>query len=285
MQVRGSFKEVVDSLSVHVAILDEDGVILSTNAAWKEFARTNELQGRPDCVGMNYLAVCDSVQGELADEVRGIARNIRKIIDGEQDEFLVKYSCHSPAEERWFVLRVVRYKGDGPWRAIVAHENITPIVRAHATLEKKERELECQKQKLEESNTALRVLLKHRDEEKRQMEKNLVTNVRELVMPYTERLLAAPLASEDKTLVEIIDFRLRDIVSPFMNRLRSVSRQLTPQELQVATLVREGRTSKEIAGILLVSVNAVDFHRKNIRRKLGLSNTASNLPSYLLSLS
>jgi DNA-binding CsgD family transcriptional regulator len=59
---------------------------------------------------------------------------------------------------------------------------------------------------------------------------------------------------------------------------------LTPKEIDVAALVREGRTSKEIAEVLTISVSGVDFHRKQIRKKLGLTNEKSNLLSYLLSL-
>jgi DNA-binding CsgD family transcriptional regulator len=60
---------------------------------------------------------------------------------------------------------------------------------------------------------------------------------------------------------------------------------LTPQEIQVATLVKAGRTTKEISDILSISTNAVDFHRKNIRRKFGLKNQRTNLRSFLMSLS
>lgn len=69
-----------------------------------------------------------------------------------------------------------------------------------------------------------------------------------------------------------------------MNHLSSIHKFLTPQEIHVANLVREGKSSKEIAEILLVSISAVHFHRKQLRNKLGLTNTSSNLRSYLLSL-
>ena len=88
----------------------------------------------------------------------------------------------------------------------------------------------------------------------------------------------------DRNLIEIIHQRLEEIVSPFLNRLSSLSRLLTPREIDVAALVREGRTSKEIAEVLNISVSGVDFHRKKIRQKLNLVNKQSNLRSYLLSL-
>jgi DNA-binding CsgD family transcriptional regulator len=85
-------------------------------------------------------------------------------------------------------------------------------------------------------------------------------------------------------LLKIARQRLDEIVDPFLNRLTSLNRLLTPREIDVVSLVREGRTSKEIADLLNVSVSAVDFHRKKIRKKLGLANDRANLRSYLLSL-
>ena len=59
---------------------------------------------------------------------------------------------------------------------------------------------------------------------------------------------------------------------------------LTPQEMQVAALIRDGKSSKEIASILIVSEATVNFHRKNLREKFGLKNKRVNLRAYLLSM-
>ena len=141
-----------------------------------------------------------------------------------------------------------------------------------------------QAEKLEENNIALKVLLKHREDDKKNLEDDVLANVRELIFPYVERLLEADLESSERTSVEIIHERLNEIISPFLNRLSSLNIMLTPQEIKVATLVREGRTSKEIADVLMISTSAVDFHRKHIRKKLNMSGSGKNLRSYLLSL-
>jgi len=187
-------------------------------------------------------------------------------------------------EERWFVMRVVRLKAAGKNQVVVSHENITPVVTAQEDLKKKEKELLQQKKMLEDSNVALKVLLEHRQQDRVRMEENILSNARKLINPYLEELRFQKLDVRNRNLVAIIASRLEELTSPFLNRLTSLHRILTPKEIDVAVLVREGRTSKEIAELLTVSVSAVDFHRKKIRKKLGLANEKSNLRSYLLGL-
>jgi DNA-binding CsgD family transcriptional regulator len=281
MQNLSLYKYIMDSLSAQIAILDESGLILETNRSWQEFGKANGLQPPGDSVGQNYLGVCDR-SGDESGEL--VAIGIRRVLAGELQAFNMQYPCHSPTEERWFVVRMVRLKAAGTPRVIVSHENITPVVTAQEDLKKKERELSQQKKMLEDSNIALRVLLEHRQRERVRMEDNILANVRKLVKPYLEELRFQKLDERNRNLVEIIESRLEELTSPFLNRLTSLHKLLTPREIDVAVLVREGRTSKEIAELLTVSVSGVDFHRKKIRKKLGLANEKSNLRSYLLGL-
>jgi PAS domain S-box-containing protein len=156
--------------------------------------------------------------------------------------------------------------------------------RAEKSLRKREKELQAQSQHLEEVNTALRVLLKQRDDDKKELGKAVSQNVQELVAPYLQRILKGRLSTQQKTLALILETNLNNIVSPFTEKLTSGLAQLTPVEIRVASLVKEGKTNKEIAEILLVSKNTILFHRHNIRTKLGLKNKKVNLRSHLLSL-
>ena len=274
--------EIIDSLSAHIAVLDKKGVIILTNRAWQEFGAANNLQGPQNSLGQNYLAISEQAKDETG---HIIAQGIRKVISGELQEFFTNYPCHSPSEKHWFAMRVVRLKViDRESQVIVSHEDITPVMLAQEKLKKKEEELFQQKKMLEESNIALKVLLKHREKDRLSLEENVLANVRKLVMPYLEELSFRKLDPRSQNLLEIVQQRLEEIVTPFLNRLTSMNRLLTPREVDVAVLVREGKTSKEIAGLLNVSVSAVDFHRKKIRQKLQLTNEKANLRSYLLSL-
>jgi DNA-binding CsgD family transcriptional regulator len=277
------YKTIVNSMSAHVAILDSNGVILETNRAWQLFAMQNGMRQCVDCIGVNYLNICESGGGR-DDEGRRVAEGIRKVLSGERLEFLTHYPCHSPDERRWYAVRVVPFRGGDENKVIITHENITQIIEIQEALEKKEKELIRQSERLEETNIALRVLLQQRNEDKKHIEETIYMNVDRLVLPYVEQLLQSRLSDKQKTLTEVINTNLRDIVSPFLRSLTTVYATLTPQETEVANMVRTGRSSKEIAEVLGISVSGVDFHRKKLRRKLGLTNSAKNLRSWLLSL-
>lgn len=156
--------------------------------------------------------------------------------------------------------------------------------KAEEALRKREAELRLNSRHLEEVNTALRVLLRQRDEHKVEIEEKVLSNLRELVIPYIETLQESDLDAKQMSCVNMLESNLKDLISPFSQKLSSEYLGLTPKEIQVANLVREGKTTKEIAELLNVSTNAIVFHRYHIRKKLGLKNQKINLRSYLSSL-
>ena len=172
-----------------------------------------------------------------------------------------------------------------PIRVVVSHEEITELKLTEEALRKSREALEEQKQSLEEANIALKVLLKQREDDKLELERKVLSNVKELVLPYVEKLKNSRLRPKDKTLAEIIETHLNDIISPLLQKLSHARILLTPQEMQVASLVKDGRTSKEIADILNITEATVNFHRKNLRTKFGIKGKQANLRSYLLSIS
>ncbi len=143
--------------------------------------------------------------------------------------------------------------------------------------------MKAQSLHLEEVNTALKVLLKQREADKKELGEVVMSNIKELIDPYLDRLKKSRLTSMQKTMVDILESNLDNIVSPFISRLSSKYINLTPTEIRVANLVKEGRTNKDIAELLYLSKNTILFHRQNIRTKLGLKKTKTNLRSHLLS--
>jgi DNA-binding CsgD family transcriptional regulator len=278
-------RTVLDSLSAHIAILDENGIILDTNRAWRTFAVKSGMPEGYTSIGDDYLEICDATKGEEGANARTVADGIRSVIENRVDEFLFDYPCHSPDGPHWYYMRAIKMSGEGPVRVVVSHEEITDIKLTEEALRKSEAQLTQQKVELEEANIALKVLLKQRENDKTDLEQKVITNIKEMVMPYVEKLKRVNLKAKDKTIVDIIESHLQNIISPMMQNLANASIILTPQEIQVAALVKDGKASKEIADILNVSETTIHFHRKNLRKKFGLSNSQTNLRSYLLSMS
>ncbi len=156
--------------------------------------------------------------------------------------------------------------------------------RAEKSLKKREQQLRAQSQHLEEVNIALRVLIKQREEDKKELAGIVLRNVQELVSPYLQQIIGGRLTNQQRTLAGILETNLQNIVSPFIDKLTSDLAHLTPTEIKVASLVKEGKTNKEIAEVLIVSKNTILFHRHQIRTKLGLKNKKINLRSHLLTL-
>jgi DNA-binding CsgD family transcriptional regulator len=161
---------------------------------------------------------------------------------------------------------------------------IIELKQAEQWLKEREKELEIKSSNLEEANIALKVLLKRRDEDKTELEEKILFNVKELVAPYLEKLKKSGLDESQKAYLSVLGSNLENIVSPFGRSLSFGYLNLTPTEIQVANLVKQGKTTKEIAGLLNASRKTIETHRENIRDKLGIKNKKANLRTHLLSL-
>jgi PAS domain S-box-containing protein len=159
--------------------------------------------------------------------------------------------------------------------------DVTERKRAEEALRAREAELKIKTSSLEEANTALRVLLQRRDEDKTEFNEKVLFNVKELVIPYLEKLKKSPLDYKQAAYLNILESNLNDIISPFSRTLSAKYIGFTHTEILVANLVREGKTSKEIAEMMHLSTRTIEFHRKNIRKKLNIKNKKINLRSHL----
>lgn len=174
-------------------------------------------------------------------------------------------------------------------QSIVYAKELSEEIRARQQVEAELRQrrtaLAAQTKDIEEARTALKVLLERREEDKSELEEKVVANVKRLIFPHIAMLKQTRLDKNQRAIVELIEAHLRNIVSPFLISLKSTYAELTPREVQIADLVKEGKTTKEIAAMIHISNRAVEFHRYNIRSKLGLRNKKANLRSRLSSLS
>lgn len=153
------------------------------------------------------------------------------------------------------------------------------------SLKNREKELKNKTLNLKEVNTALKVLLEQRETDKADLEERVLLNINELIFPYLEKLKTKDLRDKQKAYVDIIYSNLNDIVSPLIRSLSAKLIRLSPTEIQVINLIKQGKTTKEIAGAMNLATSTIDFHRNNIRSKFGIKNKKINLTSYLSTLS
>jgi len=132
----------LDSLSAHIAVLDSKGVIRYTNKAWKEFSKKNNSSFDRSDEGVNYLKVCKNAEGQWAKEALAAYQGIKKVIGRKNNIFSLEYPCHSPDTNRWFRMRVTPFIGDGPYKVVVTHENITERKKQEEKIKKQRERME-----------------------------------------------------------------------------------------------------------------------------------------------
>lgn len=155
--------------------------------------------------------------------------------------------------------------------------------RVNEELAEKEQELEYKSLNLEETNTALKVLLKQRKEDRLELEEKVIANVREFVLPFIERLKKTGLTDTQATFLGIVETNLKEITAPFSPKLSPRYMTLTPNEIHVVNLVKQGKRTREIADLLDRTYGTVGSRRCHIRKKIGIKGKKANLRTQLLS--
>jgi PAS domain S-box-containing protein len=162
--------------------------------------------------------------------------------------------------------------------------DITERKKTEEKIRDAEKKLKIHAKELMESNVALKVLLKQREQDQKDFEKNIISNIKHLIMPYIERLKKNKSMSDELVYLNIIESNINKIVSPFSVKLSLQYLDFTPKEIMIADLVKDGKQDKDLMEILNISIGTVKTHRRNIRKKLGINNKKINLRTKLLSL-
>lgn len=166
----------------------------------------------------------------------------------------------------------------------VAEQIGTIATRISSDLELQEtnRQLVLERQALQEANTALRLVMERVEQEKQEIYRDINTNVEKILTPILDALMLQ-LPESRKNYVEMLRTNLDEITSPFLNKLSVSNYSMTPTELSICNMIRNGLRTKEIAELRHVSEATVNRHREKIRRKLHLTNKDINLASFLQS--
>lgn len=152
--------------------------------------------------------------------------------------------------------------------------------KAEKELRAREKELQRRAVKLEAFNITLRTLLEQREADRKEIERRILTNIDDLIMPGVERLKGTALTKQAQVHVQHLQENLRTLTSPFLIRIKE-NAHLTARELQIADYIKKGKSSKQIGALMRLSPGTVDFHRNQIRKKLRLRGKKVSLQVYL----
>ncbi|MGD0276387.1 MAG: PAS domain S-box protein [Syntrophales bacterium] len=271
------YRAILDKSPDPVIIRNKDGIIVDANIQATEFFGYS----KKELIGHHVTEMYSSEELERVIKAMKRANRYGKAHvevnllrkDGQEIRVDVSASCFTVGSE---VLYKIIYRDETEQRKIQEQ-----LKKAKVELESQivERTLE-----LMEANTALKVLMSNREKEKSENEEKLLTNLREQVLPYIHDIMKDPLGKRQKDDLKMLEENLQNIMSEFRTHVQSNVLKFTPKEIQVATLIKEGMKTKEIAKMMNVSTKTVDIFRYNIRMKLGLNNQRANLKSHLLSV-
>lgn len=125
MQSYDFLKSVLDTITEHIVVIDNDGDILFVNNSWRVFGQKNDCVINERWLGINYLKQCDNAS-EMGDNYgTQAALGIRSVIQGEKENFYFEYPCHSLDDKRWFMMRVTPFTEKGANCFVISHQNIT----------------------------------------------------------------------------------------------------------------------------------------------------------------
>ena len=252
-------------------LVDTQGHLLEVNEAYCRMSGYSEQE-------LLTMSISDLEAAELPVET---ASHIQKVVSEGEDRF---ESVHRRKDGSTFNVEVsVQFKPIEGGRIVGFMRDITARRKAEESLRESEEKLRVRSQELEEMNSALKVLLKQREQDQKEIEEKVHANVKQLVLPYIEKLKKRKFG-EDAAYLNIIEANLHGVISSLATTTSGKLHRLTPQELLVANLIKDGRQDKDISEMLNLSIHTIKAHRRNIRKKLGLTKGKANLRTFLSNL-
>lgn len=270
------YRKLVETMNEGLGVLDIMGVFTYVNTSLCKMLGTRE----EELIGNTLHDFMDGTNRTMLKKLAG------RISRGESVSVDLEWTRKDGKPIMTTVSPRPIYNSDGEMRgtfALIA--DITKRKHAEDAVRQQKMVLEFKTKELEETNTALKVLLRRREEDKSELQENVVYQVKSLLSPHLQDLKNnGRLSEENSKLVDLIQARLDQIISPFAKKISGEYYKLSAREVQIASLITEGWSSKEIADHLNISVGTVNFHRNKIRKKLNITNEKISLTNQLRSM-
>jgi len=263
--------EILDSMlrsasDIAIAIMDQNGTILRHNRAARAFFSTK----KHDLIGCNAKQLL-ARSGILATFNQGLDQ---ALVNGKS-VFTIRRREEGGSVYQTATLFSIRDRQNNTTGFGLIGLDTTDLKQALEEVEKK-------KQELEEANIALRVMLDQHTKTRESVEEQISIRLKSLVMPYLDLLRQRVRHEQDRETLNIIAAHMNSLTSSFSPKGRDIFLNLSPRESTIADLVRQGKTSKEIAAILGIGVRTVESYRNNLRKKLGIRKEKISLRTYLM---
>jgi len=271
-------QQYLDVAATIILAIDADGLITLINRMGTETIGAEEV----DLIGEDWF------ERFLPAEDREIVRHKFKgllAIDSHEVEYYENTMVTTGGERllvAWYSTRL-RDENNKVSGWLCSGIDITARSRMERELQIAHERLEVEHQALQKKNIALGEILGQIEGERETTRATVVQNIEENIAPLVQKIKALS-STPQEALLEMLEEDLRQITSDFSSGLRQKFHGLTPRQLQICRMIKNGHTSKEIAESLGTSLLTVHKHREAIRDKLGIKNRGINLNSYLQSL-
>lgn len=279
------YRRIFENSPLGIVHLDRNGIITTCNKRMADIleSRVEKLIGFDTLVSGNSVDLRQTVKTVLSGKVN--------IVKYEGRYRSVTGSGHPYLRGLFSVMKTQDGSVSG---AIGIFEDITDrkemedaLQQAHEQLElrvaERTAELYQERERLQDANIALNILLEKRKEDKSELETKIIANIDKLITPYLQKLQDCCRDEQQKMLLDVVRANLNEITSTFADKHNDIFARLTPKQLQIADLIRQGYTTKEIATFLNLSASTVACHRQEIRKRLSLNKKSINLQSLLSS--
>ena len=273
------YRSLIDNTHDLIHSITPQGTFLFVNRAWRELLGYSQDE-------IKKLTLFDILDESCRDKCRGSINCLKR---GEKPDcastgiFLAKDGRKIPVEGR---CNILLQKGK-PVTMTGIFRDITQRTRAEEALRlvytEMEHKVAVRTRELEEANIALTVMLKRYDQNKKQLEQQILKNLWGTVSPLMERFKKSGLRESQKRYLELVEAGMIEILSPYSPGLELTLAKLTATEKTVANLIKQGKNTKEVAAILNIATGTVSKHRENIRKKMGIANKKQPLKKTLLS--
>jgi PAS domain S-box-containing protein len=266
------FQSLVETLNEGFGIVNAEGRLTYVNAKFLDMLG----YGRSEVVGEKISDFMDERNRRLHQKQMAMRRR------GIEAPYEIQFATKAGDTIATIVSPRAAFDAAGRFQGSFAVvTDISAMKSTEKVLRHREQQLREKTLRLQEMNTALEVLLRKREQDKTIIRKRILVNLRRLVAPYLDALGDTRLSERQRFLVDLLKSNLAEVMSPFSERLTSVQIDLTRTELEVANLVRLGKSTTQVAAALNISYKTAETHRWRIRKKLGLTHKRANLMNHL----